>query len=86
MINDISLAANQWHDIYAASGFGVGTALVIYNKGASNCVIWEGDSAPVNSDGTPLGLDEPITVSDGAPGAWIRSMAPIKINVQELTL
>lgn len=86
MIEVSGLAADVWHDLYEAADIAVGTPLIIYNKGSSTYMLWEGASAPPNpSNGVPLDLSEPQTVSSGNPGVWIRGMIPVSVNVQVIT-
>lgn len=83
MIEITGLGANAWHDIYAATDIAVGTPLLVYNKSTSTIYIWEGASGPISSSmGVPVDVDCPTVISEGSPGAWVRSIIPVSINVQ----
>lgn len=87
MQDDISLAAGGWHDVYAVSGFAPGTPLLIYNKGNSTQTYWEG-AQPLSTSwsGVPIPVnDAAIVTQAGVSGCWIRSGAPLVINVQQAT-
>jgi hypothetical protein len=85
MQNDIAnLAANTWHDVYALSGIAPGTKIVIYNKGNSTQTYWEGSQPGANDwSGVPIIVNDAAIVDQvNATGCWIKSPAPITINVQ----
>lgn len=83
MTPDMSLAADQWHNIYALYGISVGTPLLIYNKSISTVMLWDG-AAPLSNeswDGVPAG-DYPVVVESGAAGCWAKSHGRLILSVQ----
>lgn len=86
MIEITGLAANTWHDLYAAASITVGTEIAVYNKGITSCQLWEGASAPISTvAGVFLGMSDPIIATSGNPGIWIRCMHEVSVNIQELS-
>ena len=47
MIKDIQPAANEWVDVYAATGISVGAGLLLQAKTDALGSLWEGASPPV---------------------------------------
>lgn len=82
---DLPLAANVWHEFYAASGYAPGTDVIAANRGNSTLLAYEGVQPPANS-----WWGWPVQVGDGlrirAATAWIKSGAPIVLGgLQEFT-
>lgn len=82
MINDITPAVNTWVDVYAASGFPVGTRLLLQNKRGGSAYFWEGASAPVGSPTDSVHgyelcrLQGPAKTSSGIAGLWVYCWEP----------
>jgi len=77
MIPDVFLPAGQWVNLYAASGLSTSKRLVIVNKSATGLLVWEGNAAPVitngdNRHGYPLQpLRDPYVTTDTTVGCWL---------------
>lgn len=46
MIKDIQPQANEWVDVYAATGIAVGTGLLVQAKTDALAYLWEGAAPP----------------------------------------
>lgn len=84
MNEDTRLAERTWHNLYAATGISVGTAMLVYNKLRSPVLLWEGASQPAveSRNGIPVYDDLPSVVESGATGCWVWSSAPMCLSVQ----
>lgn len=77
MIPDIMPALGVWTNIYAATGFTVGTRLLIQNKSAGRVLVWEGATPPAAIDGDDrfgyqlLPDGRPAKTTTGAAGVWV---------------
>lgn len=85
---DVSIPSNTWINLYSATGITVGTALEVYNKGNSGCVLVIRATAPPNNTmGIPLGIDsagQHRYVSAGESGLWCYSAgSSTYLSVQE---
>lgn len=80
----ITGAANEWLDVYAASGFAVGTRLLIQNQNGYKYTSKESEAMPESSqDGRWIYPGAEAEVDSGSPGCWIISDDPITAYVQE---
>ncbi|AFV50638.1 hypothetical protein G169_gp23 [Pseudomonas phage AF] len=78
MIKDIKPTVGVWQNVYALTGFTVGTPLLMQNKNGGRCAVWEG-AAPPTSDGEDdrhgyelvLGGLPARTLSANPPGVWV---------------
>lgn len=74
---DVSIPMNTWKDIYAVTGIAVGTAVQIYNKGSSPCLLVIKATQPtINTMGVPLGWSDAGNnryISAGESGLWVYS-------------
>jgi hypothetical protein len=92
MIPDIVFPANTWVNVYALTGFPVGSALLIVNKlKAFDALIWEGPTKPADTsqDGMPLQYPRGLMISEGASGCWAfypgnSSAVPARLCVQRV--
>lgn len=84
MSADISLPANVWNDVYAATGITPGTPIQISNKRNELVVAQEGSAPSAGSwDGPYLPATWPwVADQKGVTGCWVKSMSTIIINVQ----
>ncbi len=93
MIADIRFAANTWVDVYAATGFAVGTPLLIVNKlAAFDALIWEGATPPGAAvlDGMPARYPSALKTTTNNAGCWAyypntANSAQGRLCVQEAT-
>ncbi|MDA8484859.1 hypothetical protein NNO07_17460 [Pseudomonas resinovorans] len=83
MIKDITPMGNTWLDLYAETGFTVGTSLLLQNKSNWPAYVWEGAAPPVvtagetEQQGYELARDlGPAKTSAGAAGLWIYCWQP----------
>lgn len=79
MNQDITLAANTWHDFYAVTGFAPGSDVIGCNRGSSTIVAFEGTQPP--SDvfwGWAIPVNGGLRVK--APTAWVKSVSPLVIG------
>lgn len=71
---DVAVANGVWVDLYAGSGIVAGTAVTVYNKGSSACVVAVKSTAPSTTTvGIPLyvgPVGSSITYAAGASGLW----------------
>jgi hypothetical protein len=87
---DVTLVANLWVDIYAATGIAVGTALQIYNKGNTKlCAQIKATSPSDLSSSLPIfeagNYGSTMYVSAGESGFWLYSVGRNGlVNVQEV--
>lgn len=84
MIKDIQAAANEWVDVYAATGIAVGTGLLVQAKTDALAYLWEGAAPPTlgPADWKLPGyeLDRkrgPVRVRPGAAGLWVFTWNPL---------
>lgn len=85
---NISITANEWRDLYAASGIPVGTAIAVENVGVCDVYLTVAATQPdpefnkynvVKRDGPQYGNDP------GSSGAWAFCQGSgAKVNVREL--
>lgn len=84
---DVIIPAQQWVDLYTASGIDVGTAVSLYNKGSYPCVVVIGESLPTsNTMGVPLyqgAVGSYASVPDDSTGLWAFSEEGTRVLVQE---
>lgn len=94
MIPDLRFPADTWVDLYAATGFPVGTALVLQNKLDQKVLVYIGTVAPAvppsdGLDGFLLLYGEPARITAGTVGCWAKlpssAGAQARICVQEAT-
>lgn len=77
MIPDLKFASNTWIDLYAQTGFTVGTELLVVNKATNfDVLVWEGPTPPspgtdgLPGGGVPLRYPDMLRIKSGASGAW----------------
>jgi hypothetical protein len=71
---DVALPANEWVDLYAATGITVGTQINVQNVGASDFRIATSAAAPVSERGEIIEPRKfPWQNSAGESGAWALS-------------
>ena len=82
---NISLPANTWVEIYAASGITVGTKILLQNLGNTNVRLTTKATIPIAGDGFKRVANGQQAVNEaGSTGEWV--LSPIvdgEINVSE---
>lgn len=86
---DVSLPANAWVDLYAATGIIVGTKVNIHNKGASRITVAVSAAEPISIELgvflAPVGSGAssiPLQNDDGDSGLWAYSQSGGSVNVE----
>lgn len=81
----VQAPARQWVEVYAATGFAVGSSLLIQNQTSMTfSLIEQADSPEPNAPGRWLYPGFEAEAINSPPGIWIRSDQPVSAYVQEL--